>query len=287
MIIKEFSKLSQKVIEDIRQLESSCKKQGKLTSDIFLDNSLNFNSDIKSTFLLYQDDTLISLLTMFIPTPKEAEISGFTLPGFRRKGYFKKLLGEASCELKKYEVIDILFVCEEQSLQGKAVIKKLEGSYDFTEYSLKYNKANVITADHDLSKIRLYKPSVQESETLITVTQQIFNDSYKDTKSMVKNAFESEFRDQYLADLDGEFIGVCGVSFEKDGAYIFGFGILPKYQGKGYGKDMLKLVLDDLIKKNVDTIMIDVNSTNERAYNLYKKYGFRVQTAIEYYRKKI
>ena len=87
--------------------------------------------------------------------------------------------------------------------------------------------------------------------------------------------------------LDGEFIGMGGVSFEQDGAYIFGFGIIPKYQGKGHGKAMLKLMLKDLIEKNVEKIMIDVNSENEKAYNLYKKYGFEVQTAFEYFRIKV
>lgn len=287
MIIKEYSKLSAQVIEEILKLESACKKQDKLTSNIFLDNSLNFNPNINSTFLLYEDTILISVLTMFVPTQNEAEISGFTLFKYRRMGFFKKLFKAACSELTKYGVHEVLFVCEKQSVQGRAVIKKLEGDYDFTEYSLKYNRAIVSNSDHELSRIKLHKPNIQEVEILVTLMQQIFNDSYKDAKCMVKNAFESKFRDQYLAVLDEEFIGVCGVSFESDGAYIFGFGIEPKYQGKGFGKDMLKLVLDDLIKKNVDVIMIDVNSTNERAYNLYKKYGFTVQTAIEYYRKEI
>ena len=287
MIIKEFTKLSEQEIQEIRKLESICKKHDKLTSDMFLDGSLNFNHDIKSSFLLYEDDILISILIMFIPTQNEAEISGFTLPNYRRKGYFRKLLDKASNELKIYGVPDILFVCEQKSLQGKEAIKKLEGNYDFTEYSLKYNKINYPVPNCDLSKIQLYKPSVQDSEILIALSRQIFNDSYKDAQSMVMKEFESEFRQQYLATLAGEFIGMGGISFEKDGAYIFGFGIAPKYQGKGFGKAMLKLMLDDLIKKNVDIIMIDVNSTNERAFNLYKKYGFRIQTAIEYFRKKI
>lgn len=287
MIIKEFTKLSEQVIEEIRKLESVCKKQDKLTSDVFLDGSLNFNHDIKSSFLLYEDNILISVLIMFIPTQNEAEISGFTLPKYRGKGFFRKLLDKAIVELKIYGVPDILFVCQEQSLQGKEAIKKLECNYDFTEYSLKYNRLNLLIPNCDLSKIQLYKPSVQDSQILIALSRQIFNDSYKDAQSMVMKEFESDFRQQYLAVLAGEFIGMGGISFENDGAYIFGFGITPKYQGKGFGKAMLKLMLEDLIKQNVDIIMIDVNSTNERAFNLYKKYGFKVQTAIEYYRKEI
>lgn len=286
MIINEFSKVSEEAIKEIRQLETICKKHDKLTGDIFLDSSLNFNPNIKSLFLLYEDNKLLSLLIMFIPSQDEAEISSFTLPEYRRKGYFKELLAKASYELKKYEVSDILFVCEPQSLDGKAVIKKLEVNYDFTEYSLKYNQLNVTYPNQYLNKIELYKPNLQDSKILIDISQQIFNDSYENAETMVNKTFESSFRQQYLAILDKEFIGMGGVSFEQDGAYIFGFGIIPKYQGKGFGKDMLKLMLKDLINQNLEKIMIDVNSENEKAFNLYIKYGFEVGTAFEYFRKK-
>ena len=49
---------------------------------------------------------------------------------------------------------------------------------------------------------------------------------------------------------------------------------------------MLKLLLKDLIEQNIEKIMIEVDSENEKAFNLYKKYGFEIQTAFEYFRKK-
>ena len=232
MIIKEFSKASEEAIIEIRKLEAICKKHDKLTGDIYSDSYLNFNPDIKSLFLLYEDNKLIGLLLMFIPTQNEAEISCFILPEYRRNGYFKALLAKASNELKKYEVPDILFVCEPQSLDGKAVIKKLEANYDFTEYSLVYNKLNNIYLNQYLNKIELYKPNLQDSKILIDLRQQIFNYSYENSESMIIKAFETQCRQQYLAVLDGEFIGMGGISFEQDGGYIFGFGIIPKYQGK-------------------------------------------------------
>jgi len=285
MIIRDFSKASEEAIKEIRQLESICKKHDKLVGDIFWDSSLNFEPDMKSLFLLYEDNKLISLLLMFVPTQSEAEISGFTLPEYRKKGYFKALLTKASNELKKYEVQDILFVCEPQSLDGKAVIKKLEANYEFTEYSLKYNKLNIAYQNQHLNKIALYKPSLQDSKILINLRQQIFDDSYENAESRVIKSFESQCRIQHLAILDREFIGIGGISFEQDEAYIFGFGIIPKYQGKGFGKTMLKLMLKNLIEQNIEKIMIEVNSENERAFNLYKRCGFEVETAFEYFRK--
>ena len=46
---------------------------------------------------------------------QEAEISAFTLPEYRCNGYFKLLLSKAIQELNKFNIRDILFVCEKQS----------------------------------------------------------------------------------------------------------------------------------------------------------------------------
>ena len=46
--------------------------------------------------------------------------------------------------------------------------------------------------------------------------------------------------------------------------------------GKGYGRETVKLVLDDLFSSEpVDTVDIDVAAQNERALRFWKKLGFR------------
>lgn len=287
MIIKEISKVSEELMQEIRQLEAICKKHDNLRQDIFLDSSLNFNRDIKSLFLLYEDNKLISVLFMFIPTSDEAEISGFTRPEYRKNGYFNSLLDRAVNELKKYNVPDILFTCEAQSSDGKAAIKRLNADYDFAEYTLRYNKPHAEYSNKYLNKVELHKANREDTKTLVNISQQIFHDSYENAESMVMKAFECQFRQLYIVVLDGEAIGKGGISFEDEGAYIFGFGIVPKYQGKGFGKASLQLMLKEVAEQNIDKIVIEVDSKNESAFNLYKKCGFEVQTSYEYYRRRV
>lgn len=287
MLIKELNKLNDKIIKDIRELESVCKKHDGLNGDIFLDTSLNFDSHIKSIFILYDENKLISLISMFVPMHNEAEISAFTLPEYRNKGYFKELLLRALKELKKYKVSDIIFVCESQSKDGIEVVKKLGAAYDFTEYCLHYKKAHCLAKNEKQYMIKLRSAKIQDAENLISLNQEIFNDSYEDCSSMVTKTFQSENRKQFLAFLNEECIGICCISIDDAEISIFGLGIVPKYQGKGYGKGMLELLLKYLQEKRIENITIEVNSDNERAFNLYRKCGFEVQTAFEYYRKSI
>lgn len=51
-------------------------------------------------------------------------------------------------------------------------------------------------------------------------------------------------------------------------------GVHPNYQGKGYGKLILSLVIDESIKNGFDGIRMLVSKTNYYAINLYKQFGF-------------
>ena len=287
MLINQINNPSEEIIKEVRNLELICKEYDGLSGNLFLDNSINFDLDIQNLFLLYDDNTLVSLLSMFIPTKAEAEISAYTLPSYRQRGCFKKLLIEAINELKKYNVLDMLFVCQPQSLAGKEGLKKLETDYDFTEYSLCYNNVNAIEKEKCSYSIELYKPKLEDFKTLITIRQEIFNMSYEDVENKVMKISKSNSREQYLVLLNGEFIGTASISFENTEVSIFGVGILQKYQGNGFGKAMLQLIIHDLVQKDIKNITLEVNSKNEKAFNLYKKCGFETKIAFDYYRKSI
>ncbi|MDF2880326.1 MAG: acetyltransferase [Clostridiaceae bacterium] len=285
MIIKSYNRTNEKIIREIRELERICKKYDGIKKDIYLDYSINFNDKMESLFLLYEHKKLISLISMFVPTQREAEISAYTLPEYRQNGYFKELLSKAVAELQKYNVLDFLFVCESQSKNAKKVIEKLGGKYDFTEYLLRYNKLNIDIRNLPINSVELYEANLKDTETLINMSKEIFHDSYEEAESFVSKTFNSDTRRQYIATVNNEPVGMCSVNFEDKESSIFGLGILPEYQGNGYGKQMLNLILRNTAEENIKNIFIEVDSTNEKAFNLYKNNGFEIEVAFEYYRK--
>ena len=287
MLIKKFNEPNEEIIKEIREVELICKEHDKINGSIFLDTSINFNSEIKSLFLLYDNSVLVSLISMFIPTNDEAEISAYTLPEYRQKGYFRILLDEAIKEITKYNIPDLIFVCEPQSNDGKGAIEKLKSEYDFTEYLLRYSGSLNDMKSLQIPEVKLYEAKKEDLEAIINLSQDIFNDSYDDAKSMITKSFESENRIQYIAMLDEKLIGMGSASFENDEASIFGLGVSPQYQGKGFGGAILKLVLTDLNNRGSKNITIEVDSTNKNAFNLYRKCGFEVETSFDYYRKRV
>lgn len=287
MIIKKLNKLNNHIMEEIREVERSCKEYDKLEGNLFLDTSLNFNQEIEGNILLYEEKKLVSFITMFIPTSEEAEISAYTLPEYRQRGYFKRLLTEAIEEIKKYKIQDLVFVCEPQSVDGIETIKKLKVELEFTEYFLRFKD---LSEKRELSKnrsLKLYKAKPEDIENIISLSQDIFENSYEDARNIIIRTFEADSRLQYIAKLDEVLVGMGTVSFENDEASISGLGISTQYQGKGLGRDMLGLILSELKREGAENITIEVDSDNEVAFNLYKKCGFEAEASFNYYRKRI
>ena len=277
----------QATIHGIRRVERACKEHDGLRGSVSLDYSLNIHPDMLSLFLLYEQEELVSFLSMFVPTGEEAEISACTLPGHRRKGYFGLLLDEAGREAAEYGIRDLLFVCEAQSRDGKSALAALRAEYRFTEYVLKYRGPAKGTESPRIPRIRLREADREDLEAVIAMSQAIFHDSPDDARSWALRAFESKDRVQYIALLENQEVGMASVYTEEGEAWIFGLGILPAYQGKGLGREMLDQLIACTKGTGIENIAIEVDSTNESAFHLYTKHGFETETAFEYHAKSI
>lgn len=59
-----------------------------------------------------------------------------------------------------------------------------------------------------------------------------------------------------------------------DKLHIYSMGVLAEYRNRGVGAALLSKCINDMLKKSIYEIVLDVHSDNIPAYNLYKKYGF-------------
>lgn len=67
----------------------------------------------------------------------------------------------------------------------------------------------------------------------------------------------------------------------KLAGYDMGTGVVPKYRRKGIGKSMFDFLLPKLQKAGVKQYLLEVIRSNEKAYNLYKKKGFKKTRRFE------
>ncbi|EQB8880449.1 GNAT family N-acetyltransferase [Vibrio cholerae] len=86
----------------------------------------------------------------------------------------------------------------------------------------------------------------------------------------------------YVAVMDGEVVGNLGFELctnpRRRHAGTFGMGVKDDVQGLGVGSALLKTVIDLADNwLNVKRIELTVYVDNERAINLYKKFGFVIE----------
>jgi RimJ/RimL family protein N-acetyltransferase len=85
----------------------------------------------------------------------------------------------------------------------------------------------------------------------------------------------------FAIDVDGQYIGMCGLRQEGTiattaGTFELGITIGDKdFWGKGYGRDAVQVLLDYAFRlRNAHKVWLNVNGTNERAIRAYRACGF-------------
>ena len=90
----------------------------------------------------------------------------------------------------------------------------------------------------------------------------------------------------YLIEIDNAVIGKVRLEVTNNIGGIYGLEILPDYRGKGYGRELLILSINELKRSNVKAIKLQVETKNRNALNLYKSCGFKENYTMNYYRLK-
>lgn len=71
----------------------------------------------------------------------------------------------------------------------------------------------------------------------------------------------------------------------KKTLFIEAVSVLPEYQGRGLGKNLIRSSLEFALKNGYDKAMLSVNAENENASNLYLNEGFKKKELYICYHK--
>ncbi|NHJ02515.1 MAG: GNAT family N-acetyltransferase [Candidatus Heimdallarchaeota archaeon] len=93
----------------------------------------------------------------------------------------------------------------------------------------------------------------------------------------------SRILDMAFVEVNGNTVGGFMIvnKLKSHGYYHFGgFFIRSKYQGKGYGNQVMTLIIEGY---GHSKISLAVDGNNDRAIHLYKKYGFKISESSQKY----
>lgn len=88
-------------------------------------------------------------------------------------------------------------------------------------------------------------------------------------------------RTYYMLELPAEgpggwrAIGYCGTMVVADTADVQTIGVLPEYEGHGFGRAMLEQMHERARELGAERILLEVRADNPRAQRLYERNGYR------------
>jgi [ribosomal protein S18]-alanine N-acetyltransferase len=95
-----------------------------------------------------------------------------------------------------------------------------------------------------------------------------------------RDSFASEMKNpvsQYRAlCLDNALVGYCGCWAIGDEGHVITLATDPNWQGYSLGELLFVHQLERLLAQNIQSLTLEVRASNQKAQNLYYKYGFKV-----------
>ena len=94
-------------------------------------------------------------------------------------------------------------------------------------------------------------------------------------KKWFKDSLNNENRKLFIAEVNQYKIGMCRFDYDskKDQAEV-SINLNPKFRGKGYGKKLLLLSLENYLKKRELTIVAKIKIENIKSFNMFSSAGF-------------
>lgn len=267
----------------IQQLAALCNSHDHLHMRLDWDRSGAEVSD----FLYYQDSALVGYLMAYGFGKDERELTGMVHPEHRRRGIARALLQAAREEYTGHGVRELLLISEQHSTSGKAFVAAVGARYKFSEHEMVLSHLQERFQFDDRLIFRPANPD--DLDALATIHSAVEGTLAEREKPRIQDFLHDPRRRYYIATFGEnevgcqEPVGCLRLDEMEHEIGIYSFAVIPDYQDRGYGRQMLEEVIRSIHARSQKPIMLDVDVTNARAIHLYRSCGFDIKTTYDYY----
>jgi [ribosomal protein S18]-alanine N-acetyltransferase len=85
---------------------------------------------------------------------------------------------------------------------------------------------------------------------------------------------KNQFAHYLIVEVDQKVVGYCGVWIIIDEAHITNIALLPEYRGMKLGEALMARIMELSREIGALRMTLEVRVSNEKAQNLYRKFGF-------------
>lgn len=254
-----------------------------LNLDINIDNSFNYSKDITTNFLAYKSGKLVGYANIFAPSSEAFEVQSMVLRDYERIRINTKLIDYVKKEAALFKPEEILLVCDEASESGMRYIEKVGAKYKHSEYFMKLIENYVPSFETYMENLTVKKAELSDLDDYICASKRMYDSSITNIRERFTALFKQDDRKFYILYENNVAVGIGSIILENKKHMLYGFGISSEKRGKGYSKYFLNKIIKITMRESSDNIYLEVDSTNNVAYNLYKNNGFKELKTISYF----
>ena len=277
--IKEFTELTEKDKASIRELIDDCIRYEQLELAV-----PDLNEEDGTAYLYYQSSKNPKLISVLFCYDLEdyLEVSAFTSPAHRCQGAFTSLFQKL---MEGYEETPVCFYPDGNSYDALMTMEVLDCEYSGTEHLMRLEKRPEVAVDAAIAEnnatVTLYPATKDDLLALVAIHSAAFDMEKEDSIAFLDQSFDTG-ETIWCITANNTIVGLVLTSIQSDQTNLYGLAIHPEYQGKGYGRDAVNV----LLQKPAITfpVTLHVTEENEAAFKIYKGMGFvTTQELMEYW----
>ena len=125
---------------------------------------------------------------------------------------------------------------------------------------------------------------VEDILEIVHLEQTVFHESLGET-FLFDEITLNPFSRMFVIEDETGFAGFIGLRVDEQ-AELMNFAVVPKKQNKGYGKALLRFIIELLKNEGISFLTLEVRKSNVIAQKLYESFGFkRSHIRKDYYKK--
>lgn len=268
-------------LKEIEALGTLCRQTEALDLPLYLESAQPASDDETNQFLYYHNDGLVGVGTA---TPgAHIEVSGIVHPAYRRRGIGRMLLRAIKQECQHRGLPGLLLVCEEAAPSGQAFAQAVGAVYHSSEYRMELDRVAFARRQSPPTTLVLQQANRQDVGALValwTASSDIGEEEAWQTTIWRLQQANQRF---YIGRLANEPVGMLRLHQDKPYVFICSFRVLPQHRRQGYGRELLRGVIAQLMSEDWPHIMIEVATNNAPALGLYHSCGFQIVATYHYY----
>ncbi len=283
--------LTAREIAELEQLTEICNTREHLLMRLDYNLLAQSAPPTNDLFLFYQEDQLVGYLLLDRYHSDIKEVTGLVHPDFRHQGIFRQLLAAAREECLSRGIHRLLFTSETTSSSGQVFLQALGAGREFAEHRM---LLHAFQPHRQFDDRLLFREAVQDdTDELALIIAPDFGDSQEQARQHILHAWARPNQRFYIATYGGEDVGCAEpvgtlrIEETPQELGIYGFFVRPEYRGRGHGRQIIEEAILTTRESSSKPIMLEVDTNNLTALNLYRSLGFEIERTYVYYGLKL